>query len=572
MRDITFGITAFNRPQHLRQLVESIRTRYPHVPIVVADNGNQHAVLPDDVQIIQLPFDGGLSKARNALIDNLKTEYLLLLEDDFLFTDETKVEPLQRVLEAAPDIGVVGGAIRGSDGRVTCYALDIEVCRQTMRVREATHRQEVTSCGIPYRLCDMVWNFALFRRAILQEHRWVDALKIGEHCPYFYEVKLGRRWRVASCSVPKIYHTPNRRPVDYLKYRRRAAQYFQAYLTARGIAHYERILPYHYEDSSTLIPPVIVLAVGHSGTSVATRMLQKLGWNLGQPVDRIFAEHISIRKLNRQVIDRGHLDLAAARRALASLPMPWALKDPRFVQTLQYWLPLFSEMEIKPVVLRLRRELTATKHSYRRRGAPGDVERRIEQLAHSRDALYDLWPWARFTLEYEKIAAAVAVFDLARFDATRDQLALLQAASAAQSSEAIEPAGELQSEHDKNPPLASTLWADSRQSIKPFVEDSARAVARSPTRRDSSMDLDSSAGQAASGEALPIDLDSTLLHSQLRTQALPLKLDSIVGQLTDLDDRVFAGASDEMLEKEILKQLRTHVSKSNAVSQDGSGS
>jgi GT2 family glycosyltransferase len=574
MHDITFGITAFNRPQLLRELIESIRARYPHVRIVVADNGDQHAALPDDVEVIRLPFDCGLSRARNALIDHLKTEYLLVLEDDFQFTSETDVEPLRRVLDAAPDIGVVGGAIRGSDGRVTCYALDIEVCRKTMRVREATHRKEVTPCGVPYRLCDMVWNFALFRRAMLREHRWVDALKIGEHCPYFYEVKLGGRWRVASCSLPKIYHVPGRRPADYLKYRQRAARYFQAYLAARGIQHYERVLPYHYEDSATLVPPVIVLAVGHSGTSVATRMLQKLGWNLGQPVDRVFAEHIEIRKLNRQVIDRGRLDHDAARHALSSLPMPWALKDPRFVQTLQHWFPLFSELETKPVVLRLRRELTATKHSYRLRGAPGDVDRRIEQLAHSRDRLYDLWPWARFTLEYEKIAAAVSVFDLARYEASRETLSRLRAAAAAERSAAIHRADEFAVESDSSTAVAAALAADSSPAaVSPLAVGLVSSLLRRSATRDSSMDLNTLMMDGSSMVELSVDLDSSLPPLKVMTEELAMELDSSVGQPAD-EDVAMSGESYgvELLERKIRRQLQVSQRGTMGEMDDGSDS
>lgn len=419
MQDVTFGITTFNRPQLLQQLIQSIRVHYPNIPILVVDNGNRHAALPDDIRVIRLPFDCGLSRARNALIDHLQTKYLLLLEDDFRFTSETDIQPLRQVLEAAPDVGAVGGAIRGSNDRVTCYALDIEVCRQTMRVREATHRVEVTPSGVPYRLCDMVWNFALFRREMLDEHRWVDALKIGEHCPFFYEVKRASRWRIASCSLSKIYHIPDRRPATYLKYRRRAVDYFRAYLAARGIQRYERVLPYHYEDEPTLVPPVIVLAVGHSGTSITTRMLQALGWNL-EKADKAFAEHIEIRSLNRLIIKRGSLDPTAAREALSNLPMPWAIKDPRFVQTLHHWLPYLAELECKPVLLRLRRDLDATLASYQRRNAPGDVNRRVGALVHRRDELYEQWPWRRMTLEFEKIAAAVALFDLQRFQAAQD--------------------------------------------------------------------------------------------------------------------------------------------------------
>ncbi len=490
MQEITFGITTFNRPQLLLQLIQSIRIRYPDVRILVADNGDQHASLPDDVMVIRLPFDCGLSSARNALIDHLETEYLLVLEDDFQFTDETVIEPLQRVLESTPDIGAVGGAIRGSDGRVTCYALDIEVCRQTMRIREATHRKEVTSCGIPYRLCDMVWNFALFRREMLLEHRWVDALKIGEHCPYFYEVKLAGQWRIASCSLPKIYHVPDRRPQNYLKYRRRAASYFKAYLAVRGIEHYERVLPYHYEDSPTSVPPVLVLAIGHSGTTVVTRMLQKLRWNLGQPVDNTFAEHIEVRRLNRQVIDKGYLDHDAARCVLSTLPMPWGLKDPRFVQTLHHWLPLFSELDIKPVILRLRRGIEATKQSYRRRGAPGDVTRRLEQLIQSRDQGYDRWPWGRFTLEYEKIAAAVAVFDLDHFQASTANLLHLQALALAERTPSLEQVSEIDS--DSRNFVAKAISGDSSVMLSILAQDSSHHVAMQSVKTDSSMELDSS--------------------------------------------------------------------------------
>ncbi|KAA5541833.1 glycosyltransferase [Roseiconus nitratireducens] len=560
MPSITFGITTFNRPRLLRRLIESIRTRYPHVRILVADNGSQHATLPDDVQVLHLPFDCGLSRARNALIDALETEFLLVLEDDFQFTDETDIEPLWRVLRSDPEIGVAGGAIRGCDGRVTCYALDIEVCRTTMRVREAPHRIAVTPCGIPYRLCDMVWNFALFRREMLREHRWVDALKIGEHCPFFYEVKLARRWRVASCSLPKIYHVPDRRPTHYLKYRRRAADYFRAYLNARGVEHYERVLPYHYEDDATLLPPVIVLAVGHSGTSVVTRMLQKLGWNLGRPVDKVFAEHIEIRKLNRQVIDGGQLDTTAARQALGALPMPWALKDPRFVQTLQHWLPLLAELEIKPVLLRLRRELSATKGSYHRRGAPGDVDRRIENLAASRDHLYDLWPWKRLTLEYEKIAAAVSMFDLDRFEASQDR----------------DP-GEV--EGPSFTPSPRAIAGDSRApefglTAAEFIDLNVAALENDSSML-ASLQLDSAGANALADARAAFQLDSSFGRpmdpQEEGPEPLSMQLDSSVGSPAAADAGFALDSGvDSPLERAIRRELRRIPPPTANESHDGS--
>jgi GT2 family glycosyltransferase len=149
---VTFGITAFQRPGHLERLVASILKRYPLAKILVADNGNRKARLPDSVRVMDLEFDCGLSRARNALFDNFETEYLLILEEDFLFTHETNIEQFVEVLDTDDQVGVVGGSIRGINGRLAAYSLDIEVFRDTMYVREASHRVKITPSGVPYRL------------------------------------------------------------------------------------------------------------------------------------------------------------------------------------------------------------------------------------------------------------------------------------------------------------------------------------------------------------------------------------------------------------------------------------
>jgi hypothetical protein len=283
-------------------------------------------------------------------------------------------------------------------------------------------------------------------------------------------------------------------------------------------------------------------------------MLQKLGWNLGKPVDRTFAEHIEIRKLNRQVIDDGHLDLDAARRCLSALPMPWAVKDPRFVQTLQHWLPLFVEAETKPVLLRLRRDLSATKYSYNHRRAPGDVEHRIEQLAQQRDQMYDLWPWARFTLEYEKIAAAVAAFDTERFEATQQKLALLASAAATKRMAAATEAEAIANETGSSRRRDSMPAVDLQQSLNPS--------------RQANVELHSERPQNGS---LSVSLDSSLPSYQLPLGKLALKLDSSI--VLETTDNLFSQTEDargEFLEREILKNLYQRRPQAETEEEDGS--
>lgn len=406
---ITFGITAFERPRHLERLVASIRQHYPSARIVVADNGRQKARLPAAVRVLDLPFDCGLSRSRNALIDSLETPYLLVLDDDWRFTEETDIRRMLAVLKHDPEVGVVGGAVRGSEGRISAYSLDIEIFRGTLGVRDSAHRVRVTPTGVPYRLCDIVWNFALFRREMLAEHRWDDRLKVGEHAPYFHQVKLAARWRVACCPSVVVDHDTAERHKDYRRYRQRARDFFEEYLRRNGLDDYHRFTPWRFEDDPEDRPCVVLMGVGHSGTSVAAKMFHAAGWEPAD-ADGEFGESVSVRTLNQQVERRGRLPEKEAIATLESLPRPWAVKDPRFVTTLHHWLPHFARMERPPLLVRIVRDTDRVIHSHLRRDAVGDVPHTLEQRLRSCRRQYALWPWSRLTIEYERLGPATGLF------------------------------------------------------------------------------------------------------------------------------------------------------------------
>tara|TARA_R110002049_G_scaffold285698_1_gene466748 strand:+ start:156320 stop:157981 length:1662 start_codon:yes stop_codon:yes gene_type:complete len=407
--DVTFAITAFQRPGLLANLVHSIRQNYPAAKIMVVDNGRRKATLPSSVRVFHLPFDSGISAARNYIASKVETSAMLLLEEDFLFFPTTRIEPLLNVLNADAEVGVVGGAMMGGDGRITSFSMDIDVFRRTMYLRESRHRQLVTPCGTPYRICDVALNFALFRREMLLEHPWDDRLKVGEHTPYFYEVKKARRWRVATCRESVLYHVPDQREKDYLPYRQRAGRYFQAYLKANNIDKCVRVVKQRDEHPCPVNPNVVILGVGHSGTSVLAKMLHRCGWESGE-ADETFGETISIRRLNQQAMRSGRLP-DAATTALQSLPEPWAIKDPRFVYTLRYWLPLLARMKRPPALIMIQRNPQDVIKSYQRRGAPGDIESMVSQRIHLAQGEFRRWPWTKLTVDYEKLSRAVELFD-----------------------------------------------------------------------------------------------------------------------------------------------------------------
>ena len=129
---------------------------------------------------------------------------------------------------------------------------------------------------------------------------------------------------------------------------------------ANGLKDYRRVPPVIFEDEMQTRPNVVVLGVGHSGTSILTRMMAAAGWDAAD-ADEDFAECVWIRDANMRLIRTGEFDAAANYQRLQKMPQPWVFKDPRFVHTLHYWLPLFAELEQPPVLVRIQRDANDVK-------------------------------------------------------------------------------------------------------------------------------------------------------------------------------------------------------------------
>ena len=169
-------------------------------------------------------------------------------------------------------------------------------------------------------------------------------------------------------------------------------------------------------------PNLLVYGVGHSGTSILTRMLLALGWSAGaeeedaaQGLDLPYAENVSVRDCNRAALEGGTLP-GEAPAVLAALRAPWVVKDPRFVVTLSLWPAAFAEAGLElPVLIWITRDVEAVRESYRRRGEaadglPGTFGRTLDELLRSAAENYESWPGAKIRVAYEDLAVATALF------------------------------------------------------------------------------------------------------------------------------------------------------------------
>ncbi|XP_073463931.1 beta-1,4 N-acetylgalactosaminyltransferase 2-like isoform X3 [Aquarana catesbeiana] len=111
---VTITTKTFLRYDKLRELIKSIRLYYPNIKVIVADDNEKPEKIEDpNVEQYIMPFAKGWFAGRNLAVSQVTTKYFLWVDDDFLFTENTKIEKLVDVLEGT-DLDMVGGSVAGS--------------------------------------------------------------------------------------------------------------------------------------------------------------------------------------------------------------------------------------------------------------------------------------------------------------------------------------------------------------------------------------------------------------------------------------------------------------------------
>ena len=227
---VTFIVKTLARPEALGRLLASLWKFYPDFPILIADDSEvpypevstsyrtaRHATLEHDI---------GLSAGRNWLVDHAATPYVVLLDDDFVFVDDTRIERLYPFV-ASGAFDLMAGTVL-YNGSETHYEHRL---RREGRTLVLSPIRANTDAPIK---ADMVYNFFLADRAALARIRWDEALKICEHQAFFLRA-LDAKLNVGYLRGVRIDHRPVRSKA-YGYYRRTRAQaFFKLFLERYGL-------------------------------------------------------------------------------------------------------------------------------------------------------------------------------------------------------------------------------------------------------------------------------------------------------------------------------------------------
>nr|XP_033486076.1 beta-1,4 N-acetylgalactosaminyltransferase 1a isoform X1 [Epinephelus lanceolatus] len=204
---VTIATKTFLRYDKLKDLIDSIRQHYPTVTIVIADD-NEHPqpVTGPHIEHYIMPFGKGWFAGRNLAVSQVTTKYVLWVDDDFIFTANTKLERMVDILEKTT-LDLVGGAVREITGYTATYRHTISVEEggedgDCLHIRNGYHHviEGFPNCVV----ADACINFFMGRTDKVQQVGFNPRLARRGHLEFFIDA-LGSL-HVGSCSDIIVSH------------------------------------------------------------------------------------------------------------------------------------------------------------------------------------------------------------------------------------------------------------------------------------------------------------------------------------------------------------------------------
>jgi hypothetical protein len=245
-RMVTVITHTHGRKDSVEALHASVQEYFPGTLVYASTDGEATATLPPYPHIVNntllwlyLPFDSGLSVARNQLMLLAPTPYVHVIDDDFLLTSESRMDTLLAILHGSSfDIAAPRVAMHGEGGMKNEPAH-----RQFKGILTVEDSALVLSEGTRgmYEGCehvDFVPNDFLAKRAPLLLSPWEAELKLGESEEFFLRAQQAGI-KVLFCDAVRVEHKQSdwwsRPDTEYHEDRRRSTDYWRLALHKHGL-------------------------------------------------------------------------------------------------------------------------------------------------------------------------------------------------------------------------------------------------------------------------------------------------------------------------------------------------
>ncbi|XP_070553778.1 beta-1,4 N-acetylgalactosaminyltransferase 1-like [Ptychodera flava] len=231
-RDINAKVTVvtktFERYPAVKRLISSVHNFYPNITILVADDSE----FPEKIRVTNvkqyiMPFAEGWFAGRNLVVSQVRTKYFLWVDDDFVFTNGTRLETFVEKFEH-PNVTVdyIGGTFGDEFGKANqisnCYG-----CRRLeyqpgdeegdcLAIRKWKHYHQVAEFPQCF-WADGTDNFFMARTSSVRKVGFDPFFERVGHFEYFID-SLGTM-RMMGCTDVNIMHKSDRSNPKYNKFR-----------------------------------------------------------------------------------------------------------------------------------------------------------------------------------------------------------------------------------------------------------------------------------------------------------------------------------------------------------------
>ncbi|XP_073689581.1 beta-1,4 N-acetylgalactosaminyltransferase 1-like [Garra rufa] len=215
---VTIATKTFLRYDELNILIKSIRQLYPDIKIIIADDSLEpQNVTGYNLEHYIMPPAQGWFAGRNLAVSQVTTKYFLWVDDDYIFSNNTRIEKFVEIMEKAPELDVVGGAV-GKDQfffRLKYEEGDEEEggCLRRLHRKKIQAVPGLDGCFF----VDGVVNYFLARTDAVRRVGFDPFLKRVAHTEFFLD-GLGDLL-IASCKGLSVGHQKKRKQSKYRHFR-----------------------------------------------------------------------------------------------------------------------------------------------------------------------------------------------------------------------------------------------------------------------------------------------------------------------------------------------------------------
>lgn len=215
LSDVTALIITIGRDPFLLECVSSLRREYPEIKIIVGDQNEIDGRRIKQIgeagadEMIPLPWDCGVPIGRNRVLEEIKTEYLLLIDDDFSFNQDSNLGAMREVAEIYDICGShllkKAKAWQEYQGFITKEG-DKMVWRKLPA--DVTYFHLPHNPDVAYYPVDLTLNFFIAKTESVRKVKWDENITVSYEHSDFFLMARDKGLRVAYTPDSFAVHKP----------------------------------------------------------------------------------------------------------------------------------------------------------------------------------------------------------------------------------------------------------------------------------------------------------------------------------------------------------------------------